>query len=280
MASLPKNWKNYCIEAWALGMFMISASLFTVAFEHPDFNLNTIISSALIRRMCIGAAMGITAILLIYSKWGKQSGAHMNPAVTIANLFLNRIALKDAVGYIFFQVAGASLAMLLLKSFFQNYLSDASVNYIVTQPGNTGVAVAAIAEFTMSFIMFLMVMIVSNSRFAKYTGYFAGALVFIFITVEAPLSGMSINPARSLGSAIAAGSWGSFWLYIISPVGGMLLSAYLFRSWYFYTKGECKTMKCFMTGHKFSNKTYHVYSWFYKDERGNAVKVYAHKNKA
>ncbi len=273
------NWKIYFIEAWALGMFMISASLFVVLFEHPNFYINTIIPNVTVRRMCIGAAMGLTAVLLIYSNWGKHSGAHMNPAVTLANYFLNRISLRDAAGYIFFQAMGASIAMLILKYFFQNYLADTSVNYIVTQPGKAGVAVAAIAEFIMSVLIFLTIMIVSNSRLEKYTGYFAGALVFIFISVEAPLSGMSINPARSLGSAVAAGNWGSFWLYIISPVAGMLLSAYLFRSWYFYKKGECKTMNCFMNGQQFSNKAYHVYSWFQKNEKGKAVKVYAQESK-
>lgn len=276
-AAAQINWKSYFIEAWALGMFMISASGFVILFEHPAFHVNTLITSAIVRRMCIGAAMGITAILLIYSKWGKQSGAHMNPAVTIANYSLKRISLNDAVGYIFFQIAGASAAMLLLSYFFKNYLSHPSVNYIVTQPGKAGILVATIAEFLMSFIMFLIVMIVSNSRFAKYTGYFAGALVFIFISVEAPLSGMSINTARSFGSAIAAGSWDSFWLYIISPVAGMQLSAFLFRKFYFNLFGQCRTMKCFMSGQQFSNKVYHVYSWTQKNEMGKNEKIYAPK---
>lgn len=79
-----------------------------------------------------------------------------------------------------FQATGASVAMLLLKYFFKSYPSHPSVNYIVTQPGKAGIVVA-IAEFPMSFFIFLVVMIVSNSRFAKYNGYFAGALVFILI---------------------------------------------------------------------------------------------------
>jgi aquaporin Z len=271
------NLKSYLIEAWALGMFMISASSFVILFEHPAFHINTSIPSPMVRRMCIGAAMGITAILLIYSKWGKQSGTHMNPAVTLANYRLKRISLNDAAGYILFQLIGASAAMLLLKYFFQDYLSHPLVNYIVTKPGKPGIAVAAIAEFIMSFSMFLMVMIISNSRFMKYTGYFAGLLVFIFISFEAPLSGMSINPARSFGSAIAAGRWGSFWLYIISPIAGMQFAAFLFRNFYFSIFGQCKTMKCFMSGQQFSNKVYHVYSWSEKNKRGETVTVYAPK---
>jgi aquaporin Z len=271
------NWKSYFIEAWALGMFMISASSFVILFEHPVFHINTLIPSAIVRRMCIGAAMGITAILLIYSKWGKQSGAHMNPAVTLANYRLKRISFNDAAGYIFFQVIGASAAMLLLKFFFQSYLAHPSVNYIVTQPGKPGILVAAMAEFLMSFLIFLTVMIVSNSRFMKYTGWFAGALVFIFISLEAPLSGMSINPARTFGSAIAAGSWGSFWLYLIWPIAGMQLAAFLFRNFYFSKFGQCKTMRCFMSGKQFSNTVYHVYSWSQKNENGDTVKIYSSK---
>ncbi len=274
------QWKSYLIEAWALGMFMISATSFVILFEHPALHINTLIPSATTRRMCIGLAMGITAILLIYSKWGKQSGAHMNPAVTLANYRLKRISLVDTVGYIVFQIVGASAAMFLLKYFFEDYLSHPSVNYIVTQPGKPGVAIAAIAEFLMSFVIFLMVMIVSNSRFAKYTGWIAGAIVFIFISLEAPLSGMSINPARSLGSAIAAGSWSSFWLYIISPIAGMQLSAFLFRNFYFSIFGQCKTMKFFMSGQQFGNEVYHVYSWSEKNENGETIKVYSSKKES
>jgi aquaporin Z len=268
------NWKSYFIEAWALGMFMISASLFVIIFEHPAFHINTIISDGSIRRMCIGAAMGITAILLIYSKWGKHSGAHMNPAVTLANYFLNRISLTDTIGYILAQIFGATMAMLLLKYFFPNYLSHPSVNYIVTQPGNSGIAIAAVAEFLMSFIIFLVVMIVSNSRFMKHTGWFAGALVFIFISVEAPLSGMSINPARSFGPAFVSGNWNAFWIYIIAPIVGMQFAAYIFRSWYFIKKGECKSFHCFMSGNKHSNSTYHVFQWRQKNQNGKVVKMY------
>ncbi len=125
-----------------------------------------------------------------------------------------------------------------------------------------------------------MVMIISNSRFMKYTGYFAGLLVFIFISFEAPLSGMSINPARSFGSAIAAGSWGSFWLYDISPIAGMQLAAFLFRNFYFSIFGQCKTMKCFMSGEQFSNEVYHVYSWSEKNENGDTIKAYSFKKES
>ena len=203
-ASFQKNWKLYLIEGWALGIFMIVASTVVILLEHPVFHLTDIIPSALIRRILIALAMGLTAIALIYSSWGKLSGAHMNPAVTLANYQLNRITLADAIWYIIFQCMGSVIAMLLYSFLFKNFLSYPSVNFVVTQPGSSGIFAAACAEFFMAFIMFLMVLISSNSKYAAYTGYFAGVLVFLFIGLEAPISGMSINPARSLGSAISS----------------------------------------------------------------------------
>jgi aquaporin Z len=267
------NWKVYLIEAWGLGLFMLSASFFVVLIEHPYFLVNSIIPSSFIRRIFIGAAMGLTAVLIIYSKWGKLSGSHINPAVTLANYSLNRISLQDAIGYIVAQIAGATVAMLLLNIFFHSFLVAPSVNYIITMPGQEGVAVAVLAEFIMSFVLFTILLVVSNGRFAKYTGWVAGLLVCIFISVEAPLSGMSINPARSFGSAFVSGNWKSFWIYIFAPIVGMQVAAYIFRAWYFYKKGECNSMNSFMSGNENGNATYKVFRWWKKDEQGKAVKV-------
>jgi aquaporin Z len=76
--------------------------------------------------------------------------------------------------------------------------------------------------------MMLTVLLVSNSRAARLTGLCAGALVAIYIVVEAPLSGMSLNPARTLGSAVPAGAWSGFWIYVTAPPLGMLLAAEVF----------------------------------------------------
>jgi TRAP-type C4-dicarboxylate transport system permease small subunit len=113
---------------------------------------------------------------------------------------------------------------------------------------------------------------VSNSRWAKFTGYFAGALVFLFIAFEAPLSGMSINPARTFGSALPAQNWDSFWLYIIAPITGMQLAAFFYRKGYMFFKNECKTMNVFMSGDRKHNAVYKVLCWYKKDADGKIIK--------
>lgn len=72
--ALRKNWSLYLIEGWALGMFMISAALFVILIEHPELPVRNAIENGFVRRLLIGLAMGVTAVLLIYSGWGKKSG--------------------------------------------------------------------------------------------------------------------------------------------------------------------------------------------------------------
>ncbi len=269
--ALKANWKLYIIEAWALGMFMISACVCTILIEHPDFHISTFLVPPFWRRLLSGIAMGITAILLIYSKWGKHSGAHMNPAVTLANLHLDRMQWPDTIWYIISQIIGASCSVAFIYILLPTYVSSNEVNFVVTTPGIYGVAIAFIAEMLMAAILFAIVLLVSNSSKAKYTGYIAGLMVCCFIWFEAPLSGMSINPARSFGSALNAGVWSSFWIYIIAPIAGMQISAWLYRKKYLQTKGECKSMNCHFSGDGSTNKIYKVWKWWQKDATNQLI---------
>jgi aquaporin Z len=262
--SLKANYKIYLIETWALGMFMISATVFTILIEHPDLPIRGAISSSFVRRILIGLAMGLTAILLIYSKWGKRSGTHINPAVTLAQLQLNRITIQDAVWYIFFQFLGGVLGIFLVKIILPKYIADESINYVITTPKTSpnGIMTAFLCEIALSFAMLTMVLTVSNlPKIAKYTGFFVGVLVSLFITFEAPLSGMSINPARTFGSAFWANNWTSIWLYFVAPISGMQLAAWLYRKNYRLKNGECETMKMHLSGEKHDSPIYKVL-WF------------------
>ena len=258
LISLKKNWKIYLIEAWGLGMFMVSACIFTIIIFHQNSPINELIHSDFIKRMLVGIAMGLTAILLIYSKWGKKSGMHINPAVTLAQYQLDRINLEDAIFYIIFQFIGSALGVAIVYLFLPEYLSNPSVNFAVTTP-NEGIFIALFCEFLLSFSLLSTVLMVSNNpKLANYTGYFAGLTVALFITFEAPFSGMSMNPARTLGSAFWANNWTGIWIYFLAPIAGMQTAAWLFRKQYFNKKGECGTMKMHFSGDKNDCTTYEV----------------------
>ena len=107
-------------------------------------------------------------------------------------------------------------------------IGDPSVRYVVTVPGARGAAVAFVAELAISLVLMAVVLVASNTaRLARFTGVFAGALVATWITFEAPLSGMSMNPARTFASALPADVWTAFWIYVTAPTLGMLLAAEL-----------------------------------------------------
>ena len=224
---LRYHWPEYLIEAAGLGTFMISACVFTVLLMYPASPVAHWIVDPIWKRRVVGIAMGSTAIALIYSPWGNRSGAaHFNPSVTIAFLRLDKIAPGDALLYIVSQFTGAVTGVLLCAVFFQPWISDSRVNYVVTAPGPKGAGVALVSEFVISFLLMMMVLVFSNSkRLAAFTGIFAGILVATYITVEAPLSGMSMNPARTFGSALPAHMWKDSWIYFSAPPLGTLAAA-------------------------------------------------------
>ena len=115
---MATHWREYGAEAMALGLFMVSATACTVALEHPASPIRAALPDAFLRRVLMGLAMGTTAAAIIYSPLGARSGAHMNPAVTLAFLWLGRIQPRDAAAYIAAQSIGgfagsaASIAVL------------------------------------------------------------------------------------------------------------------------------------------------------------------------
>jgi aquaporin Z len=135
----------------------------------------------------------------------------------------------DAVFYIAAQFTGGVSGVLLSKFLLGAIIAHPSVNHVATVPGPTGVGVAFFAEAFIACGMMLMVLLSTNTpELAPITGLFAGTLVFLYITFEAPFSGMSINPARTVASALPSGIWTSGWIYFVAPVSGMLLAAQIY----------------------------------------------------
>ena len=229
-AALKTHWPEYTMEALELGLFMLSACVFTVLLYHPVSPVVQSIPDEPMRRVLMGSAMGLTAIAIIFSPFGKRSGAHFNPAVTLTFLRLGKVNSNDAAFYILFQfvggIAGVTLAWLLLGPL----VAHQAVRYAPTVPGPHGPLPAFLAELTISFIQMSVILRVSNSkRIARWTGVFAGLLVATYITIESPISGMSMNPARTLGSAAWAQLWTALWIYFTAPPIGMLLAAEVYR---------------------------------------------------
>ena len=223
------HWPEYAIEASCIGLFMISACSFGVLLFHPDSEVFRLIQNQTLLRVLMGLAMGTTAVTLIYSPFGKRSGAHMDPATTLTFLRLGKIGPVDAFFYVVSQFAGAIAGVGIASLVLGRSLSHSSVNYVVTLPGPYGTWVAFAAEMGITFVLMSVILRVSNvPMWNRYTGLFAGLLVMVYISIEAPISGTSMNPARTMGSAFAAANWTAIWIYFIAPPLGMLAAAELY----------------------------------------------------
>ena len=223
------HWPEYGIEAGALSCFMISACVFGTLLGAPGSPVVSAVPSPLVRRVMMGALMGLTLIAIVYSSWGRRSGAQMNPAFTLTFFRLGRSAPRDAAAYIVAQFVGGALGVVVAAALLGPALAAPGVMYVVTEPGMPGVAVAFISELVIWAVMMAMVLRVSSSeRWKRYTGLFAGSLVATYIAIESPLSGMSMNPARTVASALVAHRWIAVWIYFVAPLAGMLIAAELF----------------------------------------------------
>lgn len=221
------HWPEYAIEAALLGAFMLSACSVTALIHHPASPLRAALPDPLLRRALVGIGMGLTAIALIHSPWGQRSGAHFNPSVTLTFLRLGTITPADAMAYVVAQCLGGIAGVLLAYAGLGMLVSHPAVGFVATAPGPAGVGVAFAGELAISFVLMSTVLRLTNGPWARWTGLACGALVATYITVEAPYSGMSMNPARSLASAVVGGQWSSFWIYITAPPLGMLAAAEL-----------------------------------------------------
>ncbi len=208
---------------------MLSACAFTVWLYHPAYPQTNAIHNEWLRRALMGIAMGLTAILIIHSPMGKRSGAHFNPAITLTYLRLGKIHFADAAFYVLFQFLGGIVGVWISQISFGPALADPKVNYAVTIPGPSGPLAAFAAELFMATLLMAVVLYTSNRpALATKTSYLVGFLISLYILFFAPISGFSINPARTLGSALFAHLYTALWIYFTAPFLGMLLSAEFF----------------------------------------------------
>jgi aquaporin Z len=254
--ALRDHWPEYLMEAWGLGTFMVSAGVFGTLLEAPASPVRQAIGDGDLRRGLMGIAMGLTAVCIIYSPWGKRSGAHINPAVTLTFLRLGKVKAVDAAFYGAAQfiggTAGVGLAWALLGSAF----ADPPVHFVNTVPGSAGTALAFVVELAMACGLMLMVIsALASERLMPMIGVFAGIMVAAYITVFAPISGMGINPARSFASALPDGLWGYLWIYFTAPVVGMLLAVEIHRAvgrrqrWFCAKLNHDLAYRCIHCGH-------------------------------
>jgi aquaporin NIP len=173
----------------------------------------------------VSLVFGLIIMVMIYAT-GHLSGAHINPAVTIAFTLTRHFPQRDAAAYIAAQLAGACAGALVLLAIWPDQPADLGA----TVP-TIGVGSAFVYELVLTaFLMFVIISVATDTRAVG-----AGAAIAIGGTVGldalfgGPVTGASMNPARSLGPALAAGQWTDFWIYIAGPIAGAALGAFAYQ---------------------------------------------------
>jgi aquaporin Z len=182
-----------------------------------------------LRRLVTGLLFAGGATAVVYSPLGQKSGAHINPAITLAFWHLGKIGTPDALAYIAAQFAGAIIGVAAAAWAWGDLVQ--SVQYAVTTPGEgwrwIGAFLAeAISTFLLAFTIFICI---NKPKIAARTGVIAGALVALLVTIEAPISGTSLNPARSFAPALFVPVFRDQWIYFAAPVLGAILAAVIVR---------------------------------------------------
>ena len=228
-ASFKKNRGHYLQEALGLAIFMVSACFFSAMLFSEKSSWYHLLHGATAKNILMGILMGATALFIFYSPWTAPSGSQINPAVTLTFLRLDKMCRYDALFFALFQIAGGTIAVIIMQWLMGAILTEAPVNSAVTVPGTAGKWWAMFTELVIAFITMSMVLFTSHDdKLEKYTRILAACLVCTWVVFAGPVSGFGMNPARSLASALPANIWTACWIYLFVPFIGMLLAAELF----------------------------------------------------
>ena len=230
LKTLRENYILFLQEGLGLFIFMISACFFDGFLEHKNTFLHLQISNPHYRLAIMAIAMAFTALFIFLSPLTAPSGAFINPSVTIMRWRLGQLSLENAIWYSLFQTMGGLLAVYLMAILMGDILTNPPVNFVVTVPGkNVQLWQIILAETFSAFFMLTMVLFISDSeKLKKSVPYLAAILVGVYVYFTGPISGFGMNPARTMASAIPAGIYTEFWIYMLCPTLGMLLSAELY----------------------------------------------------
>ena len=189
-------------------------------------------SALAVSSVIIALAFGISIIIAAYSV-GNVSGAHLNPAVSLAMLIDGRLSVTDFIGYVVAQVLGATAAAGLLVAFTGSNASLGTNGYGEASALGTNMGQAFLVETVLTFFFVLVILgVTAKAEFSKIAGLVIGISLMAVVLTGLPFTGTSVNPARSLGPALLAGgtALAQVWLFIVAPLVGGALAALVHRS--------------------------------------------------
>jgi len=227
-----RAWLAEAISTFALVFF----GPLSVIMAAAAFGDGLSIEGILLISFAHGGAIG----LMVYS-FGHVSGAHINPAVTIPMIITKKIGAADGAGYIVCQIIGAIIAAFTLAAILPdlgaqvNFGTQGGPSDLINQNEMSGLFLEMIFTFFLVLVIFMTA--VHKKAAAGWAGFSIGGMIFLLHLVGVPLTGASMNPARTFGPALASGFWEFHWIYWVGPIIGGIIAG-LIMNYVFVKKAE------------------------------------------
>jgi aquaporin NIP len=204
--------KNYFAELWGT-CILVFLGVWSIEYSNLYYSDNFQASLWLIT---IVFGMAVTVAILLF---GKISGAHINPAVSLAFYLNKELSLLDLIMYVISQLLGAILGAYLINIILPSKL-------VGTTLPSVNISIGFTCEFVLSYILMLVIFWIADSKnkYHKYAAFVIGFQVALHTYIVGLFTAVSMNPARSLGPALISGHWEYYWLYLLAPTLGMILS--------------------------------------------------------
>ena len=220
-------WRIFFSELIGTALLVLGGLSFVIFMFGSGSPMARILPSEGLRRLITGFLFGTTGALIALSPVGRESGAHINPIVSFGFRLMGKLSLKRMMVYVVAQLAGAILGCVPL---FLWGSMGRSVEFGATWPGQGySTTEAFLGEVVTTFAMVsLLTIFLAYRRIRPFTPALFPPLYSFMVWAEAPISGTSTNPARSLGPSVISGQWQGWWIYWIGPMLGTLLALLAF----------------------------------------------------
>jgi aquaporin Z len=226
-SAAPLPWRVFASEMIGTALLVLVGLSLVILMFGTGSPIIRVVPGEGARRLVTGFLFGSTGALIALSPIGRESGAHINPVVTLGFWLMGKMDARVAIGYVLAQLTGACLGSLPLLAWGS---MGRSVAYGATLPGagyETGIVVLGEVVTTFALIAGLCIFL-GFRKLRPFTPAIFPFLYAFMVWAESPISGTSTNPARSLGPAIVSGEWEGWWIFWVGPLIGTLVAVVVF----------------------------------------------------
>jgi aquaporin Z len=224
------HFQEYACEFLGTALLVIAVIGAVAIVQAAGSPIASAVRPMYLRLLLTGFIIALSGLLITVSPFGKLSGAHVNPAISFGFWMLGKLSIRDMLGYIFGQMAGAIVGAFLAIPLFG--ILALRVKYAAMAPGpHVDIALAFGGELVCTFVLAIGIFyFVSHEALARWTPFMLVALIPVLVMFDGTISGCGMNPARWVGPAYIAHLWTAAWIYVVGPIAGAALAVLCRRS--------------------------------------------------